>query len=890
MRPLPGGEVREAFLSFFEEKGHKRLPSASLVPENDPTLLFTGAGMNQFKDMFLGKGNLPWKRVCTVQKCMRVPDLEKVGRTPRHHTLFEMLGNFSFGDYFKRECVAWEWEFFSERLGIPEDQMVVTIYEDDDEAFRAWTEEVGLSPEKVFRFGEKENFWPAEAPSKGPDGPCGPCSEIYFDARPGEPLPPKEGLKSLPEDRFTEIGNCVFTQYDRKPGGVLAPLPQKNIDVGLGLERIVAVLAGAPTNFDTDLFLPYIHDLCRRTGKEYGRSPEEDSRMRRIADHLRALVFALSDGITPGNEGRGYVIRKILRRAERDGIQLGLDAPFLWEMAPLVAEVMGGAYPEVVEAQERIRPILKSEEEAFRLVYERGLSILEEMLGRLPEGGTLPGEAAFTLHDTYGFPFDTVLEECRERGFEVDQEGFRARMEEQRARSRKGSALSSAVFGSSPEKDLARAAGEKTLFTGYERDRDGGKVLALSVQGGLVQEAPQGSRVLFAVDRTPFYAESGGQVGDKGTFLAEGGLRGRVENTFPVSGVHVHEAVVEEGTLRVGDEILLEIDASARRATERNHTATHLLHAALREVLGPEVHQAGSLVGPEKLRFDFTWGKRLSAGEIRRVEDLVNGKILRALDVIARVMPLEEARKAGFMALFGEKYGDQVRTITIGEFSRELCGGTHARNTGALGRLIVLSETSVSAGTRRIEAVTGEGAIEWSRSREAVLERLAALLKSPVGAVESRVEQLLEETARLRKELEEVRSSKAGDQLPQVEASGRVLGGVEVFLWKGEGLGGAELAGLADRLKERHSDGVALLASPGKGGRVFLVALASGKALERGVHAGKLLSRAARTLGGGGGGKPSFAQGQGKDPSRLDQALEEAGRELEKILGGENPG
>ncbi len=886
MRPFPGGEVREAFLSFFEEKGHKRLPSASLVPENDPTLLFTGAGMNQFKDMFLGKGNLPWKRVCTVQKCMRVPDLEKVGRTPRHHTLFEMLGNFSFGDYFKRECVAWEWEFFHRRLGIPEEQMVVTIYEKDEEAFRAWTEEVGLPPEKIFRFGEKENFWPAEAPSKGPDGPCGPCSEIYFDARPGEPLPPKEGLTALPEDRFTEIGNCVFTQFDRKPGGVLAPLPQKNIDVGLGLERIVAVLAGAPTNFDTDLFLPYIRDLAARTGKEYGSSPEVDERMRRISDHLRAVVFALADGIVPGNEGRGYVIRKILRRAERDGIHLGLKEPFLWEMAPLVGEIMGEVYPEVAEAQERIRPILETEEKAFRQVYERGLGILEEMLGRLPKGGTLSGEDAFVLHDTYGFPFDTCEEECRERGFQVDREGFLARMEEQRARSRKGSALSGAVFDSSPEKELARKAGKETEFTGYERDRDGGKVLALSLEGKLVEEAPAGKEILFAVDRTPFYAESGGQVGDRGTFQGEGGLQGRVVDTFSVAGVHVHKAVVEKGTIRVGREILLEIDARARRATERNHTATHLLHAALRKVLGEEVHQAGSLVGPEKLRFDFTWGKRLTPEQIRAVEDLVNARILRALDVIARVMPLEEARRQGFMALFGEKYGDHVRTISIGEFSRELCGGTHARNTGALGRLIILSESSVSAGTRRIEAVTGEGAIEWSRSREALLERLAGLLKCPVAGLEERVKQVQEEVSRLKRELEKARSSQAMDHLPDLEGTGREVGGVQVFLWKKEGLGMEELAGLADKLKERHKDLAALLASPGPGGKVFLLAVAAGKALEKGVHAGRLLSRAARTLGGGGGGKPGFAQGQGKEAARVEEALEEAGRELVERLGG----
>ncbi len=886
MRALPGGEVREAFLSFFEEKGHKRLPSASLVPEDDPTLLFTGAGMNQFKDMFLGKGNLPWKRVCTVQKCIRVPDLEKVGRTPRHHTLFEMLGNFSFGDYFKQECVAWEWEFFHRRLGIPEEQMVVTIYREDEEAFRAWNEGVGLPPGKIFRFGEKENFWPAEAPSKGPDGPCGPCSEIYFDARPGEPLPSGEGLSSLPEDRFTEIGNCVFTQFERRPGGELAPLPQKNIDVGLGLERIVAVLAGAPTNFDTDLFLPYIRDLAERTGKAYGSSPGVDSRMRRIADHLRALVFALADGVTPGNEGRGYVIRKILRRAERDGIHLGLEEPFLWEMAPLVAEVMGKAYPEVVEAQERIRPVLKAEEEAFRLVYDRGRTILEEMLRRLPPGGTLSGEDAFVLHDTYGFPFDTCEEECRERGFSLDKAGFLARMEEQRARSRKGSALSSAVFDSSPEKEVARKAGGRTLFTGYERDRDGGKVLALSVEGRIVEEASAGKEVLFAVDRTPFYAESGGQVGDRGVFQGEGGLRGKVTDTVSVGGVHVHKGRVEEGTIRRGGEILLEIDAAARRATERNHTATHLLHAALRQVLGEEVHQAGSLVEPERLRFDFTWGRKLTREEILAVEDLVNARILRALDVIARVMPLEEARRRGFTALFGEKYGDQVRTISIGEFSRELCGGTHVRNTGALGRLIVLSESSVSAGTRRIEAVTGEGAIEWSRSREALLERLAGLLKCPLGGLEERVRQVLEEVSRLKKEQERARSTRAGDWLPRLEGARREVGGVEIFLWKEEGLDMKDLAGLADRLKEKHPDLAACLASPHSGGKVFLLAVAGGKALDKGVHAGKLLSRVARTLGGGGGGKPGFAQGQGKDPSRLDEALEEAGRELEKWLEG----
>ena len=670
MRSIPAAEIRERFLRFFEERGHRRLPSDSLVPANDPTLLFTGAGMNQFKDMFLGRGSLPYRRVTTSQKCLRVPDLENVGATPRHHTFFEMLGHFSFGDYFKRECIRWEWEFFTEELGFAAERLVVTVYEDDEEAFAIWRDEIGLPEARIFRFGEQENFWPAGAPSLGPNGPCGPCSEIYYDQQPERPLPAQEGLLELPGERFTEVGNCVFTQFDRRDGGELAPLPQKNIDVGLGLERIAAIVCGAPNNFETSLFLPLIRKIEQLSGRRYGAASIDDVRMRRIADHARAVTFCIADGALPSNEGRGYVVRKILRRAARDGFELGMEKPFLFALVDVVGEVMGDAYPEVREHAGACRSVIKGEEDGFASVYRQGAKRLAEFLRRCGVGqgaderlhprGTDPqtppgsGEFAFELHDTYGVPVDLTRQTLQDHGLQLDELGFEAAMSAQRERARAATATSDAVFADSAAMVLRDAAVPVTDFVGYDSLSTTTKVRALLSGIARREQAEAGEAALLIVEATPFYAQGGGQLGDRGSLRWDGG-RADIVGTTALEGYWLHDLRVVEGRLRVGSAVTLEVDEGARRATERNHTATHLLHAALKNVVGAHVGQAGSEVGPERLRFDYTHGERLSDEQIRAIEDEVNAVVMRAIPVVPEVRELADARAAGFVAMFGEK-------------------------------------------------------------------------------------------------------------------------------------------------------------------------------------------------------------------------------------------
>ena len=759
MKPLTASEIRSRYLKSFEQNGHKILASDSLVPANDPTLLFTGAGMNQFKDMFLGKGTLPWKRITTSQKCLRVPDLDNVGFTARHHTFFEMLGNFSFGDYFKKECIQWIWSFFTQACGIPAEQMVVTIYKDDDEAFAIWTQHVGLHPDKVFRFGEKENFWPAEAPSKGPNGPCGPCSEIYFDSKPGQPYPSKQGLESLPDDRFTEVGNCVFTQFDRQSDGSLKALPQKNIDVGLGLERIAAVLQGAKNNFETELFRPYLEHLGKITGSPYGADAKRDIRMRRIADHVRAITFCIADGALPSNEGRGYVVRTILRRAARDGYELGLQQPFLFAMVDLVGAIMGDQYPEVRDNAGQCRAVIKGEEENFLTVYRQGMARLDEFLATAPKpptgaNTTGSGEFAFQLHDTFGFPVDITQKVMEERGHRLDEPAFESAMEAQRTRARASMATSDAVFTASVAVKLRDAGHKASTFVGYTDLHADSKLLACVGDGdALLPRASAGQKVLLISATTPFYAQGGGQVGDRGTVTTATGSA-QVTNTTGLDGFHLHHAVVQTGHLEAGQPATWQVDEIARRATERNHTATHLLHAALKRTLGDHVSQAGSEVSPERLRFDYTQPEKPTAEQLQRVEDEINAQILRANDALAVVRKLDDARAAGFMALFGEKYGETVRTLQVGEFSKELCGGTHVKNTGNIGSFRIVSDAAVAAGTRRIEAVTGTGALEMARQERLQVAALSAALKVPAAKVVERVGKLGDELKKLRKDLE----------------------------------------------------------------------------------------------------------------------------------------
>jgi alanyl-tRNA synthetase len=876
MKPLTAAEIRRRYLQHFAQQGHQVLPSDSLVPANDPTLLFTGAGMNQFKDMFLGKGTLPYKRISTSQKCLRVPDLDNVGFTARHHTFFEMLGNFSFGDYFKKECITWIWTFFKDVCGIPAERMVVTVYRDDDEAFAIWTQHIGLSPDKVFRFGEKENFWPAEAPSKGPNGPCGPCSEIYYDSRPGQPYPQKQGLESLPDDRFTEVGNCVFTQFDRQADGTLKPLPQKNIDVGLGLERIAAVLQGAKNNFETELFRPYLDHLASRTGVPYGAEPKRDIRMRRIADHVRAVTFCIADGALPSNEGRGYVVRKILRRAARDGYELGLHEPFLFAMVDLVGQLMGEQYPEVRENAAQCRAILKGEEENFLQVYRQGLQRLDQFLATAatPAAGACTagsGEFAFQLHDTYGFPVDITQKVMEERGHRLDEAAFERAMEEQRQRARASMATADAVFTASVAVKLRDAGHRPGPFTGYTQVTGEATLQALVGDGDrLLPRADAGQKVLLVAAATPFYAQGGGQVGDRGTIRTATGVA-TVTNTTALDGFHLHQAVVQEGHLLAGQAAQLAVDSQARRATERNHTATHLLHAALKRVLGDHVSQAGSEVSPERLRFDYTQPEKPTAEQLQRVEALVNEQILLATDVHAVVQPLAAARQAGFVALFGEKYGDSVRTLQVGEFSKELCGGTHVRNSGNIGSFRITTETAVAAGTRRLEAVTGTVALELAQRERFALASLCTSLKVTTDKVVDRVQELGDELKRVRKELEKALAPDLAAELTKLRAAvlANAVGHAVVF--ERPGLETKDAQELLAMLRKAVDPVAAVLFCP-SGTEVGVVAAVS-PALHGKVKAGDLVKAATAVLGGGGGGKPEMAQGKGKDAAQLGAAV-----------------
>jgi len=890
MNRLTADQIRARYLEFFTSHGHKVMKSDLLVPANDPTLLFTGAGMNQFKDMFLGKGTLDTKRATTSQKCLRVPDLDNVGVTPRHHTFFEMLGNFSFGDYFKKDCITWVWSFFTDVCGIPEDQLVVTIYQDDDEAYNFWTKHVGLAPNRVYRFGEKENFWPAEAPSKGPNGVCGPCSEIYFDHEPADALPPNAGLEDLPAPRFLEIGNCVFTQFDRKDGGALEPLPQKNIDVGLGLERIAAVLQGAENNFETDLFRPYLQHLSDLCGVPYGSDANADVRMRRIADHVRAVTFCIADGALPSNEGRGYVVRKILRRAARDGYELGLQQPFLCDMVDVVGAVMGKQYPEVIENAAQCRAVIRGEEENFLGVYRQGMARLDDFLSKSAathsRGAVIPesGAFAFQLHDTYGFPIDITEKVIEERGYGLDEAGFHAAMESQRERARASASTSEAVFTASVAVKLREAGHAATEFLGYQDIDADGRVLALVGEGdSLIERARAGAKVLIVSDRTPFYAQGGGQVGDHGRIETETGVA-VVHNTTSLDGFQLHEATIDSGDLAAGQGARLMVTGEQRRATERNHTATHLLHAALKQVLGDHVSQAGSEVSPERLRFDYTQPDKPGSEAMKRVEELVNEQVLQAIDVISRVQRLDEARGNGFVALFGEKYGDEVRTLQVGDFSKELCGGTHVRNTGNIGLFRIVSEGAVAAGTRRVEAVTGRVAMQMARADRDHLAETSAQLKVPGGDVPKRVVELARDLKKARKELDkalapdlDVELAKLDGELIEHDVDGAA---VKTVVYRRDGIQTKDAQELLHRAQQRHAPMVGVVVSKGVDAVSVVVAVA--KDLTHKVHAGGLVKELTALMGGGGGGRPEGAQGKGKDVSKIDAVVGAAHSSLQQ--------
>jgi alanyl-tRNA synthetase len=876
-------ELRTKWIAFFTERGHAALPSDSLVPENDPTLLFTGAGMNQFKAQFAGKGDLTHRRVVTIQKCFRQGDLENVGRTPRHLTFFEMMGHFSFGDYFKKEAIEWAWEFLMEVVELPREKLHVTVFEDDDEAYEVWRG-LGLEPDRIRRLDAKENFWPADAPRKGPNGVCGPCSEIFYDY--GEAYAVGDGGPGLndPLDsgRYVEIWNIVFTQFDRQEDGTLVPLPQKNIDCGAGFERVLAAKEEQLSPFGTRLFRPIVDRVAVLAGTSYawdaagGQTPGEDPRrMRRIAEHARAACFLIGDGVKPSNEGRGYVLRRILRRAIRDGIQLGLEKPFLADLVDVVLEVMGEAHPNLVEGRKILKSVLSGEEKRFRDTYANGLKFLEHEIAALGGSTVLSGAAAFRLHDTYGFPLDLAQVILAERGLEADVAGFEVEMEAQRERARAGSKIKGDIFAGGPLTDLREQGAEETVFLGYESEAADAQVLGLIRGEALVESVAMGDEVGVVLDQTPFYAESGGQVGDAGVLEVDGVLL-QVLDTQQSEGFTIHHARVKSGALHTGASVRAKIEAARRARIRRNHTATHLLHEALKRVLGADVQQEGSLVAPDRLRFDFRHPQAVTAAEQEKIEDLVNTWILANDDVTTDVLDIEAAKASGAVSLFGEKYGDVVRVLSIPSGSKEFCGGTHCVRTGDIGSFRITVETSVAAGIRRIEGVTGAGALELSRRDRSVVQTLSGIFKAAPEELVARVEGLQDELKALKKAAEKARLAeglKAADALAE---QAEEIAGLRVLLASLPGIDAKSLKGVWETLRKKGVDVAALVGEAD--GKAPILTAASKSAVAKGADAKALLGALTAALKGGGGGSPAMAQGQGQDRSQIDAALA-AGRE-----------
>lgn len=873
-------EIREKFLEFFGERDHRIMPPDSLVPTGDPSLLFTGAGMNQFKDEFYGRGDRELKRAATCQKCLRTGDIEQVGRTASHHTFFEMLGNFSFGDYFKEEAIVWGWEFMLEEMDLPEESLVASIYEDDEEAYRVWKEQIGLADEKIYRYGQGENFWPPNAATQGPNGPCGPCSEIFYDRGEDTGCGRARCEPSCECGRFEEVWNLVFQQYDRKPDGTLEDLPVRNIDTGMGLERMARVMQGVPTNYDIDIFVPLMEKVASICGiDDYTGSPHLSS-LRRVADHARAVVFCIADGVIPSNEERGYVVRRLLRRAVRDAVQIGVEEPFFTELIDPVVETLGHQYPEISESRRHIATVVSEEEESFRRTVKRGSVLLDEHIAELKrrKASVLRGKKVFDLYQTYGFPVEMTESILQEHGMSIDMQGFLRHMERHQARSKAGSAYEEAVFGGGPVAALQEKH-EPTEFTGYRTLESEAEVVGIMCDDELVDSLKGNQKGGVVLNRTPAYAEAGGQKGDVGTISADDGETiFEFSDVVPEKGFFLHVGRLSEGTLKVGDPVLCRVDRAHRRATARNHTATHLLHHALRQELGEHAKQSGSMVSDRRLRFDFSNPTELSPGQLQRVEDTVNEKILQDDPVTATRMSRSEAREAGALALFGEKYGDIVRVISIGDYSRELCGGTHCRSTGEIGLFRIVSESSVAGGVRRIEAVTGRNTLGRLRRKEQQLQELCEVLGTQEDNLIGRVRRLLEQIRELQQDLKKqreqaVRSMASGSLMEEAEE----IQGVRVVISKLPG-GHAELRSAADVLRGNNERVVCLLASD-EGGKVAMVAGLSEDLVEAGLNAEELVTQVARVVAGGGGGRPDLAQAGGSDVSRLDEALEK-GREL----------
>jgi alanyl-tRNA synthetase len=883
---MTAAEVRRAFLEFFRERGHAVIASSSLVPGNDPTLLFTNAGMVQFKDVFLGKDLRDYSRAATSQRCVRAGgkhnDLENVGYTARHHTFFEMLGNFSFGDYFKRDAIQFAWAFVTGTLKLDPNRLWVTVFRDDDEAARIWIEEVGVPKDRVTRMGEKSNFW-----AMGDTGPCGPCTEIFYDHGahiPGGPpgSPDEDG------DRYVEIWNLVFMQYDRTPDGTLTPLPKPSVDTGAGLERLSAVMQGVTNNYDIDLFRGIVRAAADLAGTDDLANPS----LRVIADHIRACTFLILDGVLPSNEGRGYVLRRIIRRAIRHGHKLGINGAFFHKLVAALDAEMGEAYPELRAGAAQAARVLAQEEERFAETLSTGMALLSEAIDRLQpgtaSGAMLDGATVFKLYDTYGFPADLTADVARERGLGIDQAGFEAAMEAQRERARAASR-----FGVDLRADAA--VDMKTAFCGYDGTHGESRVVALLREGARVAELRAGERGEVILERTPFYAESGGQVGDAGELRAAGAAGGAGSARFIVEdtqkrgtgGAHAHLGRVADGSapIREGDTLQAEVDARLRQATALNHSATHLLHAALREVLGSHVQQKGSRVAPDRLRFDFSHFQPLTAEELQRIERRVNEQVRLNAAAETREMDYDAAVAGGAVALFGEKYGAQVRVLRIGEFSMELCGGTHVQRAGDIGLFKVVAEGGVASGVRRIEAVTGEGALVHAESAEALVREVAGLVRGTREDLAAKVRDALDRIRQLEKDNRSLRDKLASGQGTDLAAGAVDIAGVKVVATTVEGADAGALRNAVDQLKERLKAAVIVLASVDAAGKVLLVAGVTPGEVGR-IKAGEVVAQAASLVGGRGGGRPDFAQAGGTDPSRLPEALAAIAPFVRSRLGG----
>lgn len=868
-------EIRKMFLDYFESQGHLVLKSFSLVPHNDNSLLLINAGMAPLKPYFTGQEIPPRRRVATCQKCIRTGDIENVGKTARHGTFFEMLGNFSFGDYFKHEAIHWTWEFLTKIIGLDPNRLYPTVFEEDDEAFEIWTKEIGLAPERIHRFDKSENFW------EHGSGPCGPCSEVYYDR--GEKYGKDEYVGSE-GDRFMEVWNNVFTQFENDGQGHYTELKNKNIDTGMGLERLAVVVQDVDSIFEVDTIKALLDEVAGIAGTKYKEDEKKDVSLRLITDHIRSCTFMISDGIMPSNEGRGYVLRRLLRRAARHGRMLGIEGEFLAKLAQTVIELSKDGYPELEEKKEMILKVLTEEESKFDKTIDQGLAILSEMEEKMARDGVkvMSGEDAFKLYDTYGFPIDLTKEIMEEKGFSIDEEGFVAAMENQRETARKARKTTN-YMGADVTVYQSLDPALTTVFTGYDSLKTEGKITALTTDTEVVEALTDGQEGTIVTDKSPFYATMGGQNADVGVIFTDD-AEFVVEDTIKLPGDKIgHIGHVTKGMFTMSDVVEMEVDAKNRENTAKNHSCTHLLHKALREILGNHVEQAGSLVDAHRLRFDFTHFQSLTGEEIRMVEDLVNQEIKAALPVVTEVMDVESAKKSGAMALFGEKYHGDVRVVSMGDFSKELCGGTHVKNTSEIGAFKIISESGIAAGVRRIEALTGDALNDYYRGLEEKLQTLAKQLKTNVSELGDRIDNLLEEVKALKSENEQLKSKLANEAMGNAAENIVDVKGVKLLAMKVEGVEMNELRNLGDQLKKDTDDGVVVLASQ-VDGKVNLMVMAGESAVKKGAHAGNIVKAIAGFVGGGGGGRPNMAQAGGKKPEGIDEALLAAKTTLDQQL------